>query len=169
MSDIAIANGTNQGSLQYPSGVDQLIVKQGNVTVTGDAILNANLTVAANVSVSGNLSVTGSGAFTGNLTFGGNQVLTTVSGGLGYGQTWQSMTIPGTRNPNGTVYTNGSGKPIEVRAGWSTGAPTITVGGVSIPVSTSANGNTQTASGFIVPPGTTYSINGTVNFWVELR
>lgn len=147
---VNLRSGTSDGAIQY-NGVDQLSFDGNNVHIIGTATASSTLAV------------------TGIITSGGNQVLTTASGGLGYGQTWQTMTVPSIRNPNGTVYTNNSGKPIEVRVGYGSANPTITVGGVALPSTQSANNNTFTATGFIVPFGSTYSVSGAVTVWVELR
>jgi len=80
-------------------------------------------------------------------------------------QTWQTFTIGSTRI-SGTTYTNSTGKPIAVLA-TSTTAPTMVVGGVTIPNQTVAG--TTISSAFIVPPGLTYSITATLSAWAELR
>lgn len=94
--------------------------------------------------------------------------------GLGYGQTWQTVT-----RVSGTTYTNTTGKPIflmySVTSGVSTaGSITVTIGGIGvvysyIPAITSVS-NSAWVSG-IVPPGSTYSTNyiGTPSPFTELR
>jgi hypothetical protein len=90
----------------------------------------------------------------------GGQALTAMSS-LGYGQTWQSVT-----RISGTTYYNTTGKPIAVLA-TSTTAPTIVVGGVTIPNQTVSG--TTISSAFIVPPNQTYVITATISAWAELR
>ncbi|MEN5255685.1 phage tail protein [Pseudomonas protegens] len=82
--------------------------------------------------------------------------------GLGDGQAWQNVTAS---RVSGTVYTNTTGRPIQVQASITTGAVTATCGGVA--VATSAY-----HASFVVPVGATYSVTfgSPVNpVWSELR
>jgi phage-related tail fiber protein len=82
--------------------------------------------------------------------------------GVGDGQTWQNVTAS---RVSGTVYTNTTGRPIQVQASIQTGAITATCGGVTI-VTTGFH------AAFIVPVGATYSVTlySPVNaVWSELR
>ena len=82
--------------------------------------------------------------------------------GLGDGQSWQNVTAS---RVSGTVYTNTTGRPIQVQASITTGAVTATCGGVA--VATSAY-----HASFVVPAGATYSVifGSPVNpVWSELR
>ncbi|MDP9534496.1 phage tail protein [Pseudomonas protegens] len=82
--------------------------------------------------------------------------------GLGDGQIWQNLT---TSRVSGTVYTNTTGRPIQVHVAISSGAVYARVGPVD--VSFSAYHAT-----FVVPAGATYTVtlNNPVNLcWSELR
>nr|WP_269783740.1 phage tail protein [Pseudomonas protegens] len=82
--------------------------------------------------------------------------------GLGDGQAWQNVTAS---RVSGTVYTNTTGRPIQVQASITTGAVTATCGGVA--VATSAY-----HASFVVPVGATYTVTfgSPVNpVWSELR
>ena len=82
--------------------------------------------------------------------------------GVGDGQAWQNVTAS---RVSGTVYTNTTGRPIQVQASITTGAVFATCGGVT--VATSAF-----HASFVVPTGATYTVtfNSPVNpVWSELR
>ncbi|WP_207285800.1 phage tail protein [Pseudomonas sp. FW300-N2A2] len=82
--------------------------------------------------------------------------------GVGDGQTWQNVTAS---RVSGTVYTNTTGRPIQVQVSIQTGSITATCGGVTI-VTTGFH------AAFVVPVGTTYSVtlSSPVNaVWSELR
>ena len=100
----------------------------------------------------------------------GGEALTAMSS-LGYSQSWQDVTTnsPGPR-AFGTTYYNTTGRPIFVYIGISSGSATPTVAGVALPITSSANGNTNTTLSFIVPPTAAYSVAGSgLSAWVELR
>ena len=82
--------------------------------------------------------------------------------GLGDGQAWQNVTAS---RVSGTVYTNTTGRSIQVQISFTTGGVTVLVDGVSLTVS-------SYHAAFIVPAGSTYKVTlGTpVNLcWSELR
>lgn len=82
--------------------------------------------------------------------------------GVGDGQTWQNLTAS---RVSGIVYTNTTGRPIQVQVSIQSGSITATCGGVTI-VTTGFH------AAFIVPVGTIYSVNlsSPVNtVWSELR
>ncbi|ROL65361.1 phage tail protein [Pseudomonas protegens] len=82
--------------------------------------------------------------------------------GLGDGQTWQNVTA---NRVSGTVYTNTTGRPIQVQVSITTGGISASCGGVT--VTTSAY-----HAAFVVPTGATYSVilGSPVNpVWSELR
>lgn len=123
------------------------------------------------------------GTFTDNLTLGGNQVLTTVNGGLGYGQTWTNFTIPSGRTFN-TTYTNSTGKPILVhimfQGDFNNGtfySINASVNGVNLQFGAGAYTGSNLAgignASFIVPNGNTYQLttpnSSILRQWVELR
>lgn len=95
---------------------------------------------------------------------------------FGVGQTWQDVTSSRAKN---TVYTNNTGKPIEVAIKVAyqddDGGLTITVGGVDIGKvqgnAPSGTGYWQTTLNFTVPNLTTYLVSGGsgVFGWAELR
>ena len=95
---------------------------------------------------------------------------------FGVGQTWQD--VSGSR-AKGVIYTNNTGKPIEVaiKVAYADddGGLAVTVGGVDIGKvqgnAPSGTGYWQTTLNFTVPNITTYSVSGgsSVIGWVELR
>ena len=95
---------------------------------------------------------------------------------FGVGQYWQDVT--GSRSKN-VVYTNNTGKPIEVaiKVGYSDsdGGLTVTVGGVDIGKvqgnAPSGSGYWETTLNFTVPNTSVYSVSGGSNVfgWSELR
>lgn len=96
-----------------------------------------------------------------------------IAPGLGYGQTWQDFTAS---RFNGSTYSNGTSKPIEVSVS-VVNANTISalwcfVGATYTAMTGDLNGRRAGAS-FIVPPGQTYTCawNGSNSlfFWSELR
>lgn len=94
--------------------------------------------------------------------------------GLGYGQTWQSVT-----RSNGTTYYNTTGKPIQLIANFTSTSNvcsvTVTVSGVAVYTSglTGGSNYSSAATQIIIPPGSSYvvSLSGTTNSYVafELR
>ena len=91
---------------------------------------------------------------------------------LGVGQEYKNLI--GQRRAN-EIYTNDTGRPIYVNIGIKANGPgerNLKINGVI--VDTAANGATpQQTNAFlvkgIVPAGATYSVDGSVNFWFELR
>ena len=91
---------------------------------------------------------------------------------LGIGQEYKNFT--GQKRGN-EIYTNDTGRPIYVNIGIKGNGPgerNLKINGVI--VDTAAIGATpQLPNAFlvkgIVPPGATYSVDGSVNFWFELR
>ncbi|WGK91769.1 phage tail protein [Pseudomonas migulae] len=82
--------------------------------------------------------------------------------GVGDGQTWQNVTAS---RVSGTVYTNTTGRPIQVQVAIQSGSVTATCGGVTLTT-------TGFHAAFVVPVGTTYSVtlSSPVNaVWSELR
>ncbi|MFL1525849.1 phage tail protein [Pseudomonas sp. O230] len=82
--------------------------------------------------------------------------------GVGDGQTWQNVTAS---RVSGTVYTNTTGRPIQVQVSIQTGSITATCGGVTL-------ATTGFHTAFVVPAGATYSVtlSSPVNaVWSELR
>jgi len=151
-----------------------------SVSVTSSSIQfngsdNIQFSGNGDVTATGNLTVTGIGTFTSNLTLGGSQVLTTTSG-LGYGQTWSNVLITPGRTLD-TVYTNSTGKPIVVSAELTITntaiASNLNCNGVNISwTSGPGTGSYPSTLSGIIPPGNTYSINGTsatLTSWSELR
>lgn len=97
--------------------------------------------------------------------------------GLGYGQTWQSVT-----RAFSTTYTNTTGKPI-LASVWAFSASSSflsiqilingTVMGLS-PTTPNTSSSTTAILGFLIPIGATYSVSiasgtGTLNDWKEFR
>ena len=107
------------------------------------------------------------------LTVAGNTVLTTVNGGLGWGQTWQNVT--GSRILN-NLYTNSSSKPMFVSVtnssiGANTATMTLVINGVIAATSVGNPNMPEPQVSGIVPPGQTYRVNcsyGGVGNWSEL-
>lgn len=90
---------------------------------------------------------------------------------FGVGQSWQVLT---SSRAIGVVYTNSTGRPIEVKytvIGSSGFTSTITVDSTLIPGSLTQVSPWDSRGSAIVPPGSTYVVNGgiAVNAWVELR
>lgn len=82
--------------------------------------------------------------------------------GVGDGQTWQNLTAS---RVSGTVYTNTTGRPIQVQVSIQSGSITSTCGGVNL-------ATTGFHTAFVVPAGATYSVtlSSPVNaVWSELR
>lgn len=106
----------------------------------------------------------------GNLTFPDNTTQTTAPTSIGVGQTWQNVTASRASN---TVYTNSTGKPIQVAiiGNQSNTGISLTIGGVLVANATMVSGYSQPAwVGGIVPNGATYKINAVAfSNWAELR
>jgi hypothetical protein len=153
------------------TGITDLAVADGGTgasTLSANAVLLGNGTSALQTvapSTSGNVLTSNGTTWTS----------ATPTGGIGDGQTWQS--VIGSRSL-GTTYTNSTGKPIAINVnvdGLAAGNSTrINVNGIEI-----FGVTTGTTSGFpsavfgIIPTGATYSVvasgGGTVLNWVELR
>lgn len=89
--------------------------------------------------------------------------------GLGVGQQWYNVTA--SRSSSG-VYTNSTGKPIQVSITSSGGCNAdIYVNGVSIGLTYSIPGYSMGHAYFVVPHGMTYNLQSCASFvkWVELR
>jgi len=89
--------------------------------------------------------------------------ITVADGGIGYGQSWQDLTASRALN---TVYTNTTGKPIQLWLGF--------VRAASWAVSFSVDGVASGSAGYcpIIPPGSTYSVSASGISeikWLELR
>ena len=91
----------------------------------------------------------------------GGQALAALSG-IGYGQTWQSVTRSAS-----TTYYNTTGKPIQLSIILYATTATLTLGGVSIALQGAANAYAMYS--FVVPHGTSYSYTGTIQAAYELR
>jgi hypothetical protein len=163
---VAITGGTI-------TGITDLTVADGG---TGASTITANSVILGNgaSALSGNLVApsTSGNVLTSN---GTTWTSATPAGGIGIGQTWQSVT--GSR-ALGTTYTNSTGKPIFVYIVVqlsSNGDTNLTLNGVVLdgPAS-SAGGAVFTPCSFIVPDGNTYNLSvfgGSVSVtaWSELR
>ncbi|ERO61155.1 phage tail-collar fiber domain-containing protein [Pseudomonas piscis] len=82
--------------------------------------------------------------------------------GVGDGQSWRDVTAS---RVSGTVYTNTTGRPIQVVVSFTTGGVTARVDGVNVTYS-------AYHASFVVPAGSTYSVilGSPVNLvWAELR
>ena len=151
-------NGTAGVNLQY-GGATKLATTSTGVTVTG-AISASTLNVSSISSIS-------------SINFSDGKVQN--SSAIGYGQTWTT-----TSNTAGNLYTNNTGRPIQVAITIATGAggsgafwigPTVGTG-VQLGQMYGASSNTQSMTTFIVPSGSSYSLvqtGGTLLYWVELR
>ena len=138
---------------------------------------NATITLAAGTGLSGG------GSFTTNQSSNETITFNASGGGFGYDQSWTNVTSSRSEN---TTYTNSTGKPIMVNVESNTASSTITdtttieatVDSVSFTVAyhlSEDDGRTvrsRTAGNFIVPSGSTYSVDvtgNTVSTWHELR
>lgn len=102
---------------------------------------------------------------------------TQSSAAVGFGQTWQDMTAA---RVSGTIYTNTTGRPIQVLAtlpdtGGASPSASVLVDGVQVlSVNYDDGGLFGTCiPSFIVPNGANYAVTvsnrGTISRWVELR
>ena len=96
-----------------------------------------------------------------------------AGGGLGVGQTWQDMTASRAAT---TVYTNTTGKPIQVNvmvnSSGSANHSEFYCDGVLVSRFNNANNGQQGNTSAIIPPGSTYSLTiiaGVLYKWMELR
>jgi hypothetical protein len=106
------------------------------------------------------------------------QAIAALATGVGIGQTWQDVKAS---RALATVYTNSTGKPIQVSATLNhpstlIGAAKLTVGGVVVAeegVNQGSAGAQNSNVAAIVPDGTTYQVDttnaGTILHWTELR
>lgn len=159
-----------------PSGTTRELVFQGALTLTynatsmilptGASIVTAANDVAKFVSLGG-----GNWRCTSYMRADGTPI---TAAGLGYAQTWQSVT--GSR-ALGVTYTNSTGRPIFVSIYLITGSGGVcyaSVAGVVVGgVNESAVGE-KGVIGFVVPNGATYvasltSGSMTIDTWAELR
>jgi hypothetical protein len=86
-----------------------------------------------------------------------------IATALGWGQTLQNVLAS---RSAGVTYTNTTGRPIWVSVGeLSFTGRTLTVDGLLV----SANSGNSSNAQAIVPPGSTYLVNFSVAYWVELR
>lgn len=91
---------------------------------------------------------------------------------LGVGQTWQDFT--GSRT-SGTVYTNTTGRPIEVKVKVATtglGSIELTVDGLLLDAASMSIAGYPLGVGAIIPAGSTYVVTvaaATIQLWAELR
>lgn len=92
---------------------------------------------------------------------------------LGFGQTWQDVTVA---RSLGTTYTNTTGRPIVVQyqvTGSAGVQPTMTIAGQTVAVGGGVNGSGNTTScQAVIPAGATYVASSTslsLNNWRELR
>jgi hypothetical protein len=103
----------------------------------------------------------------------GTMALTSDLKEIGVGQTWQNVTAS---RVSGTTYTNSTGKPIQVNVhygstnGLSSTILFATVDGVTFnfALNTNSGGGVGATGNFIVPEGSTYSVNNMLT-WYELR
>lgn len=169
----AAASGANSDITSITGLTTALTVAQGGTgvkTLTGVAYGNGTgaLTAATGSQIT---SAIGSTAVTNATNATNATTATNVTNGLGVGQTYQNVT--GSR-ASGTTYTNSTSKPIWVwySATSATGGATTTayVDG-NLACYTNMDLYPRAFAGFIVPSGSTYSINcgGNLAYWLELR
>ena len=148
---VAITGGTI-------TGITDLTVADGG---TGASSITANSVVLGNgtSALSGNLVApsTSGNVLTSN---GTTWTSATPAGGIGIGQTWQSVT-----RAFGTNYTNSTGKPIMLageftRNAVSTANVDLIIGGVQVPLArnTNSNGGNNSAGSLIIPDNTVYQL-----------
>jgi hypothetical protein len=158
-----LANNLNtSGQLDATDGLSgSLPVANGG---TGRSTLSANQLLTGNGTSPINSIAAGT---SGNvLTSNGSQWLSQTPQVIGVGQTWQNQA--GIKSVN-TTYTNTTGKPIMVAVSRvSTGTTQCYVDGLFIAELTQ-NSNNASGFSFIVPNGSTYSINNSFSYWHELR
>jgi hypothetical protein len=86
-----------------------------------------------------------------------------ISAGLGVDQTWQDLTAS---RPASTNYTNTTGRTITIILAGEGVTVSFTIDGISFTTSQTSGIKTTTV---IVPNGSVYSYDGTINKWLELR
>ena len=86
---------------------------------------------------------------------------------LGVGQTWKDMAAS---RSLGTVYTNTTGKPIQVVVTCAaSNALTFSIGGAVVAQATYGSSSPANSVSLIIPNGVTYSVAGSISKWWELR
>jgi hypothetical protein len=167
--------GSDTLRLQNATGTNYLYGTTGGQVVLYHNGSNRLSTTSTGVSVTGTVSAT---SFAGD---GAN--LTGIEAGIGYDQSWGNFT--GSRSEN-TNYTNSTGKPIMVNvesATASAGSADITyidatVDGATFTIAyhiqddENYTARSRCAGNFIVPAGSTYSVNisgNSISTWHELR
>ena len=175
INTIVAAGGANNSTITITAG-DAMA---GGGSFTLNQATNASITLA-HADTSSQSSVDNSGAtFIQDITLDtyghvisiGSATLT-VPGGIGDGQTWQSVS-----RISGTTYQNTTGKPIMLAASRSDGGPGFVNFELSVNGSSwvgSSNLNADSDDGdvnfeFIVPINGYYRINGTFSAVLELR
>lgn len=137
-------------------------------TIPGAGITSSSTITSPNLTnptvTSGTLTLTSSG-----LTFSDASTQTSTS--LGYSQTWQSVT-----RSTGVVYTNSTGRPIQVIIAMGSGSGTgfaILINNVVSYNGGQTNSSTlNSACYFVVPNNNTYYVttqSGQSTAWFELR
>jgi hypothetical protein len=170
---IGVVNGTIDETIPYASA---------SVPLSGAACVTAGqIYTATGVTVAGGSPVRVIGQFTATITGANWGSCSPVSGvilgqnSLGYGQTWQVLTV-GTTRVAGTTYYNTTGKPIVVSISTSSGTSggcNITVNGVLAARAFDNSGQVGTFTSAVIPPGASYvcaltGSGGSFYNWSEL-
>lgn len=162
-------SGANSDITSITGLTTALTVAQGGTgatSISSGSLVKGNGTSALSAaSASDIVSAIGSTAVTNATT------ATNVTNGLGVSQTYQNVT--GSR-ASGTTYTNSTSKPIWVwysATSATNGAVTTAYVDGNLACYTSMDLYPRAFAGFIVPSGSTYSINcgGNLAYWLELR
>jgi len=138
-------------------------------TVSGLSSLGVSGTATATTFSGAGTSLTGTAA---SLSIGGSAAsATNATNILGNSQSYQNVT--GSRS-SGTTYTNSTGKPIWVwysATSATSGATTTAYVDGNLACYTNMDLYPRAFAGFVVPIGSTYSINcgGNLAYWLELR
>ena len=160
---LRVHDGSTVGGMRLATLASGLVpvsqLPDATTTVKGAVILNDTLTSTSTTTA---------------LTAAQGKVL--ADRDFGVNQSWQDVTASRAKN---VVYTNNTGKPIEVaiKVAYSDddGGLTVTVGGVDIGKvqgsAPSGSGYWETTMNFTVPNLTDYAVSGGSNVfgWVELR
>lgn len=158
---LAIANLA--GGVNIDGSVIQAVSLIAGTSLTANAIWGSVAIASAPIRVVGFIDATwvsGTGwTVTGTVQSVTSDLSASGYGSIGVGQTWQNVT--GSR-ASGVTYYNTTGKSIMVYM-QNAGVTSATFGGVTWTPTNSA------LDGFIVPPGGSYSIVGTLSVWLELR
>lgn len=148
---ITQGNLTSGGTIATPGGVTI-----GNIT-DGGTVSSVSLEQSADY----DLTVVSATAY---------QLTVTRSAGLGFAQSWQSVT-----RSSGVTYTNSTGKPIQFVLVGNNNAPTsvfTTINGFAMPQVVQSTGSVfSIVANYTIPPGQTYSYTVTLGtvVAVELR